>query len=477
MATGTSLDRLASPIQFAVKTSIDASTIAGWISDMTKAFREYSEKVEGRSIFSGNSGIRVTPRGTVSSQNRNQTGNAVKSSLPRFLTISREAKSLQVTLISTVYTEILCSIIYLHHRAFELEDLIIFSCRLADWLGRQTNATRIPTHVANAVREYRESSRQAMTKKDFGSDAMQSISGEIDARSTSTSTSTLTLTSTSTSTSDANTCANSKSPFSIVDKASIPHIYMPGEHEERRTRAMIQLWFKAFRLYVSRNPFCQTDLGRHLEDMKELSNTKSIERFQNRLEDIRNCFPKISADHGHYRPITIDSADDVILFKTDDFNYPFDASWFELMYIRSCQGMGHARLKNIAKNLNSKGITSPFALTYNTIVDRISKDIRENLLPAISDIDDRMKNQIIIKNEFIESVANVIGDYIIDMAIQYFNFAAGFTDMASGTTIQLRAVKTIFFQMQSTYLLPLTSKQASFLNDVMTHVIKTSMNK
>jgi hypothetical protein len=487
MASGTSLDRLASPIQFAVKTSLDANTIATWMAEMTKAFREYAENIERRVIFSGYSGRRVTPRGTISAQNRVQAENVTKSILPRFLTNSKEAKSLQATLISTVYTEILIAIIYLHHRAFELEDLIIFSCRLSEWIGRQANAARLPTFIVNAVKEHRgiaqskqasakgpsdeKAPTQAIVPNSF-STAVQSTAPHADGPHEAS-----VIPKDGTSSSAPSSQAAISPPPVPLDTASLNRIYLPGEIEERRTKLLIELWYKAFRLYVTRNPFCYADVGRHLDDMGTMTASKSLERFQHRLEDIRNNFPKISAEHGRNRPLTLDSADEVILFRADDFGYPFDASWFELMHMRSKQGMGHERLDAMARDLTQRGGASPLTRMHSTIAERLERDIRENLLPAIAAADDRLRDQIVIKNEFVSSVACVIADYIIDASIEYFNYAVGFTDMASGTTIQLRAVKTIFLQMQSACLLPLTAKQVSFLNDVMTHAIGDKSSK
>ena len=219
------------------------------------------------------------------------------------------------------------------------------------------------------------------------------------------------------------------------------------------------------------------ELENHLEDMRAMVNSKSIERFQHRLEDIRNAFPRIQIKNGRSSPLAIGKAEDVILFKQEDFNYPFDASWFELMQIRSILGLGRPRLDAMARELSERGFSNPLARMYSTMTDRIGRDIRENLLPIIPEIDPRMMSQVVIKNEFIESVAGIIADYIIDASIQDFNYAVGFTDMASGTTIQLRAIKTIFLQMQSSCLLPLTTKQLEFLTDVMTHAIKSGTGK
>jgi hypothetical protein len=294
-------------------------------------------------------------------------------------------------MISDVYTEILMSICYLHHRGFDLDDLVIFSCKLAERLSR-------PDHSSTS-------------------------------------------------------------------------------YDAAITQQMIDLWFKAFRLYIARNPTSSALLERHLDDMKAMAATHTISRFQNRLEEIRSCFPRIIEEHGRNTPITIDRADDAILFQQEDFEYPFGASWFELMYIQSKLGLGQHRLEMMTKDINEKGFSFQLARICPTIIDRFQRDLRENLLPAIGEVDARLGRDIIIKDDFIDSTANILTDYIVASAISYYNYAVAYTDMVSGTTIQLRAIRTIWLQISSTYIIPLTEKQLQFLTDVVTHAIKYGSGK
>ena len=440
MTTGTILDRLAAPVQFAVKTCIDQNTIAEWMMTVMKACREYTETVEKRIIFEGRGGIRMTPRGTTSAQYRaivaadeaasNDGGAASSASKPasRFITISREAKGLQVSMLSTVYTEIVLSIAYLHHRAFELDDLIIFSTRLAEKISRKVAADKVQLPMDSVL------------------DRRQRLAAETAAET------------------------------AVAERAAERAHMLRSEPYVRDLQRSIRLWYQAFRLYVERHLSVASSLEQHVEDMQSLVSSKSMERLQGRLEDIRRCFIPLLRTYGRSSPIILDQAEDVVLLKQDDFRYPFDASWFGLMVIRSRLGYGRQRLDLMAREMADAGICNPLAQTHSMIRERIERDVRECLLPALVS-DQRLQSQVVIQTHFISSIATVLADYIIDFAILCFNFAIGFTDRTSCTTIQLRAVMTIFLQMQSTSLVPLTPRQTAFLADLMTHTIAYTASK
>lgn len=352
-------------------------------------------------------------------------------------------------MLSLVYTEILWSIVYLHHRAFELEDLIINTCRLSEKLVKYITTSRL---AAEAVKVERSAASRAAAASSAVSarpvvPSSAAVSGD--------------------TTSGRGTASEKK------DSASS----MFNTYEEDKMHTMIDLWYKAFRLYIARNPTSAMELEKHVADMRSMTNTKSLERFHHRLDDIRSLFPKIQASSGRSAPLSISTPADVILFKQEDFNYPFDASWFEIMCIISAMGMGHKQLDTMTKELSEKGYTVPLSRLYGTMVERIGKDMRDSLLPALIAVDERMQHQVVVRDEFIEAAAGVIADYFIAMSIRYFNYAVAYTDMASGTTINKRAIETILMQLPTVHPSPLTCKQSRLVFDIMAHAVKYGSGK
>jgi len=386
MITGTVLDFRPSPAQFAVRTGIDPTTIAGWLADIIKECREYATNLLGMHIFTGNPEDRITPRGTLSSQTRTGEGKTSKAS-PRFLTISREVRSMHVSLISLMYTEILSGIIYLHHRAFELEDLIIFSSELASRL-----------------------------------------SGEV-------------------------------------------------KTERARLDEMIDLWLKAFLRFIERNMVAIPKLAAQTSDIETVCTTKSLERFEGRLELIRNSLTHHIEDHGRYRPLILVDPAETIIIPHADYKYPLGASFFELVRYRISLGLGYSRIHSMLSDLQATRSGSPIPKIFTTMIERFAKDIKEHLIPSLKACDSRIGASVEITNTFIERLARLLANHIIDMALSYFNFAVSFTDRASGTTIQLRAFKTILCQTPPDTIIPLTPEQIELLDHLAIHVIRKGTGK
>lgn len=124
------ISRKPSPVQFVVPTSIDAGVIGTWLMYLTSVeFRDFHTSVLGFQIFGGTKRDKITPRGKASSA---RASDVVDKRAPaRLITISRECKEAMVSVISYMYSEILLSIFYLHHRAYELEDLYDYTTEIS----------------------------------------------------------------------------------------------------------------------------------------------------------------------------------------------------------------------------------------------------------------------------------------------------------------------------------------------------------
>ncbi|MFA5091123.1 MAG: hypothetical protein WC483_00545 [Candidatus Paceibacterota bacterium] len=436
MTTYPCLESRAAPLQFGVETGVDMTAIASWMSDITKFCREYAEKIQKVAVFPGDPSCKITPRGTLSTQAKPGQASA-KGSIPRFLTNSREGKGFVVSLISAVYTEIVWSLVYLHHRAFELEDLILGTGKLIEWLKSRPHVLDSSTIPPPPPVEGKESLRQ------YGTAAASSAVSSA--------------------------AAASQPTLSASQRAAI-------DYDLRKTPIYLNLWFRSFRLFIERHPSDAGRLVHHIEDMRSMTNTKNVDRFCRRLADIQSFFPDILAN-GRTRPVAVSSAEDAILVKQEDFSYPFDGSWLEFMLGMKNLGLGRVRLDRMNAEMTAKGIGSQIGVLYDAIFKRFVKDINEKILPAVNGIDERMEKQMCIQRDFIDSVAGILTDFIIALSIQYFNYAVSFTDMAQGTTIQFRAIKTILLQIPSAHTPSLTNRQILFLSDVIPHFIRHSTDK
>jgi hypothetical protein len=142
MATGTMLDSCVPPLMFAIKSDIDATLIGTWIKDIVEECKTYGKMV-GNAVLTSEGDKRVTPRGIESTQKKaSQRGES-----PRFLTVSREGKSLISTLISYLYTEVLMGVTYLHHRAYELQDLLILTHKVEEFMSESSKTPPEKLHM------------------------------------------------------------------------------------------------------------------------------------------------------------------------------------------------------------------------------------------------------------------------------------------------------------------------------------------
>lgn len=375
--TGTSLDAQPAPVQFAVRTDIDPNTLGAWFKLVIDELRAYG-KALGNPILCSTGDKKLTPRGVVSTQKKTTT----RGESPRFLTFSREKRDTTKSLISYLYTEVLMAVTYQHHRAHELEDLLIL------------------THDTQA----------------------------------------------------------------LLDR---------GELDPDRKLFYLKTWYRQFRLCVTRNLRLFSTFARSLGDIEEMITTKSEERFKSNFVHISNELERARINSGEGGSFAITDVTDVILLKQEDFEYPFGISFLEVFYARKELEQGYARLKEMIGNRQSSGTPTKMADHCKTIRERVVMDIRSNLLPALRGIEGRIEKTIEVTSMFVDSLADLITNYIFDMAILYFNYAIAFTDCATGTTIQLRAEKVIFSQFAASSLFPLPSAAIQMLTDLTKHSISS----
>lgn len=329
------------------------------------------------------------------------------------------------------------SVTYLHHRAFELEDLILGTTKLIEWLDQRPQVKEI---------SFDQDDRTATTLGSPPTSPMSLDMKEVRA-------------------------------YGTPAVKMTPSEKLALEYDMRKARQYLDLWFRSFRLFVERHPTTSERLASFVEDMRSMTSTRSMLRFSNRLTTMQELFPTIQSNGGRSAPVTIARVEDVIIVKQEDFEYPFGASWLEFMLKMKNLGLGKARLDHMIQVMIAKGGSNQIGTLHDTIQKRFIKDIGEKLIPAMNGVDERMERQIYVQRSFIESLANVMTDFIITMAIQYFNFGVGFTDMAQGTTIQFRAIKTILLQIPSMHTPALTERQMQFIGDVIPHFIRHSTGK
>ena len=72
----------------------------------------------------------------------------------------------------------------------------------------------------------------------------------------------------------------------------------------------------------------------------------------------------------------------------------------------------------------------------------------------------------------LDDVSNVLTNIIFDFGILFYNYAKGFTDRASTTTVQLRTLKIILLLIGSDSFTSLTVKQEQLLSGLSTAFIQ-----
>jgi len=134
-----------SPVNFAVPCTIDGSTVGGWLQALTGEFKDHMAKVQGWEIFPGKSVPRKTARGLLSANAGPSTTGKEKTDekeqKSRFMTIGKEVKAAARSLISLLATELALSIVYIHHRAFELDDIL---CQTEETIGKFNESALAP---------------------------------------------------------------------------------------------------------------------------------------------------------------------------------------------------------------------------------------------------------------------------------------------------------------------------------------------
>lgn len=372
------------------------------MKQLVQECKNYAENVEKRVIFHGDPLRKMTPRGTpsyASSKSKSRDSTSISTPTPNIgvarmggkssvkpLTISREILSLLSSLLSMAMTEVMMGIIYLHHRAYELEDLIRFSNKLAD-------------HLA-----------------DKGRNATQK--------------------------------------------------------NEEKTKVFIRTWHKAFLLYIDRHREYVPELFNHVPALTSMVQMGSIDRFVNRLEEIRNHFPSIQASHGCSRPVVLQQVEDVIILRQPDFEYPLGGSWLDFMRVRRKFGGGMSRLEHMANASLNAGFPTLFASIRMQIAERMRKDVSDNLISLIVGDELGMNGGVEIGESFVESIVSTLTDYIIDTGMSMFAYAVGSTNQVSAVTIQLQAMKVIWLQTPTSFIMPFTDRQITFLSDVVLHAMK-----
>jgi len=112
------------------------------ISDIINELQKYSKIVHNYIVFHGDTKYRITPRGILSENckrgttKKKETPPKTTKTKSKFLTIAREIKCLLITMFSMMYLEIVISIIYIHHRAYELRHVI----KLTNIVGEKINS-------------------------------------------------------------------------------------------------------------------------------------------------------------------------------------------------------------------------------------------------------------------------------------------------------------------------------------------------
>jgi len=393
--------------QFAVGTSITEQDISKWFTEIINVCKVYAESVEGKVVFAGDSSRRITQRGMPSAQTRTST--AISKTAPRFITISKEAKTFILSLLSIAYTEIVASVGYIHHRAFELNDLSVSTKELIE---------KIEMKISRNDRANKQIVRNQQKE--------------------------------------------SEDPLVVEGRK---HMI---EYEEKLFRERLDAWYKGFRLWSARNPEASGCLTTEIEDLASATQTKDLYRLQRLVEQIRDKFIGISNFHSRNEPVYVTTAQNVILCKQYDFQYPFGASWFELMHKAHELGLGRERLEVACRGHST---------TVTAMYEAIKKDIREQVLPAIKSLDPRMGSLVIVNNSFIDEVASVIVDFMVYLSIQMYSYVAAGTDSATATTIQYRAINIILQQFPTNNISPLSPGQCDFISTMFIRAVTMAANK
>lgn len=219
-------------------------------------------------------------------------------------------------------------------------------------------------------------------------------------------------------------------------------------------------WVKRYKAFVIRHSIEADDffIRESHESLKQVQNKT---RILNGLDIVSANLRKISAVSNPAPKLTLLSANDVILMKQEDFEYPFGASFFELMIVvREC-GYGINQIRNISKDHRKGNIIDMFKSFKTEIASNFKDEIYENVKNFCGD---RHIGLIVITNDFIEDVSDVIANFMFAIGVSAYNYSKAHTDYISTTTIQLRALKSILLNIVPGAYTSLTPSQIECLS-------------
>jgi hypothetical protein len=238
------------------------------------------------------------------------------------------------------------------------------------------------------------------------------------------------------------------------------------------TKVNIETWVRQLQLCITRDPLLFGTFEAGINDVAYMVESKSMSRLRTRFSVISQQLEAARINHRGDSSFAIVDIRDVILLKQKDFSYPFGVSLLEVMLGRKELDQGYSRLSEMVAGLRKSGTPTKVAEYYSAIQEKITTDIRNNLLPALRGRDDRIAKSVEITSTFVANLAELITNFIFDLAIMYFNYAIAFTDCTTGTTIQLRAEKVVFSQFASAGLFPLPEPMVNMFRDVTRHAIR-----
>jgi hypothetical protein len=244
-----------------------------------------------------------------------------------------------------------------------------------------------------------------------------------------------------------------------------------GQTSEDKVKASVDIWARQFHLCVTRDPVLYAGFETTLADVAYMVENKSMARLRNRFSAISQQLETTRITYRADSSFAVVDVQDVILVKQKDFAYPFGISLLELIHNRKELGQGYPRLYEMIDGLRKSGTPTKIAEYYSAIQGKIMTDIRTNLLPALRGREDRIAKSVEITSAFVASFADLITNFVFDLAIMYFNYAVAFTDCTTGTTIQLRAEKVVFSQFATTGLFPLPEPMVNMFRDITRHAI------